>query len=133
VLKIDQVKEIIAENKLKNRVSSLEDYSIEIIAEPEQNFNNAMGQESLTRFDQPKKKKRPNKKPKQAGGNAIVANSNTKPVANNNKGANSNKPANPNKPSNNNNKRPNPANDKKPAEPREPRKPIIITKNVDKK
>ncbi len=30
VLKIDQVKEIIAENKLKNKVSSLEDYAIEV-------------------------------------------------------------------------------------------------------
>ncbi|MNX47775.1 hypothetical protein D3C86_783350 [compost metagenome] len=130
VLKIDQVKEIIAENKLKNRVSSLEDYAIEIVSEPEKNFNNAMGQESLTRFDQPKKKKRPNKKPKPAGANAIVANTNTnKPANNNNKAANNSKP-NSNKPANNNNKRPNPANDKKPAEPR---KPIIITKNVDKK
>ena len=62
VLKIDQVKEIIAINKEKKRVSSLEDYAIEIVQEPEANFNNAMGQESLTRFDQPKKKKNKNKK-----------------------------------------------------------------------
>jgi hypothetical protein len=57
VLKIEQVQEIVAENKLKNKVSSLEDYAIEIVVEPEKNFNNAMGQESLTRFDQPKPKK----------------------------------------------------------------------------
>ena len=56
VLKIDQVKEIVAENKLKKRVSSLEDFAIEVTQEPEKDFNNAMGQESLTRFDQPKKK-----------------------------------------------------------------------------
>ena len=63
VLKIDQVKEIIAINKDKKRVSSLEDYAIEIVQEPETNFNNAMGQESLTRFDQPKKKKNKKKAP----------------------------------------------------------------------
>ena len=45
-----------AENKLKNKVSSLEDFAIETVDEQEKNFNNAMGQESLTRFDQPKKK-----------------------------------------------------------------------------
>jgi cell fate regulator YaaT (PSP1 superfamily) len=67
VLKIDQVNEIIAENKQKIKVSSLEDYALEIVAEPEKDFNNAMGQESLTRFDQPKKKKRPNKKRKPEG------------------------------------------------------------------
>ena len=123
VLKIDQVKEIVAENKLKNKVSALEDYAIEIVIEPEKNFNNAMGQESLTRFDQPKAKKKPNKKRKPSGENAIVANAN-KPANSNN---NNNRPAGNN---NRNNRRPNPANDKTPAEPR---KPIIITKNVDKK
>jgi hypothetical protein len=61
VLKIDQVKEIIAQNKEKKRVSSLEDFAIEIVAEPEANFTNAMGQESLTRFDQPKRNKNKSK------------------------------------------------------------------------
>jgi cell fate regulator YaaT (PSP1 superfamily) len=62
VLKIDQVKEIIAQNKQKIRVSALEDFAEEIVTEPETTFSNAMGQESLTRFDQPKKKKNNNKK-----------------------------------------------------------------------
>ena len=57
VIHIDQVKEIVAENKQRRRISSLEDFALEIVAEPKQDFNNAMGQESLTRFDQPKKKK----------------------------------------------------------------------------
>jgi hypothetical protein len=61
VLKIDQVKEIIAQNKEKKRVSSLEDFAIEIVTEPEANFTNAMGQESLTRFDQPKRNKNKSK------------------------------------------------------------------------
>ena len=69
VLKIEQVKEIIAENREKNKVSSLEDYALEVVVEPQKDFNNAMGQESLTRFDQPKRKKRPskNRKPNPAG------------------------------------------------------------------
>jgi len=62
VLKIDQVKEIMAQNKQKIRVSALEDFAEEIVTEPETTFSNAMGQESLTRFDQPKKKKNNNKK-----------------------------------------------------------------------
>jgi cell fate regulator YaaT (PSP1 superfamily) len=63
VLNIEQVKEIIALNKQNKAVSSLEDFAFEVTVEPEVTFNNAMGQESLTRFDQPKnkKKKRPNK------------------------------------------------------------------------
>jgi cell fate regulator YaaT (PSP1 superfamily) len=116
VLKIEQVKEIIAENKLKNKVSSLEDFAIEIVVEPEKNFNNAMGQESLTRFDQPKAKKKHPKKRK-PGENAIVANNNNNT---NNKSANNN--------------RQNPVDkntaDKKPVIAR---KPIIITKNEPKK
>ena len=61
VLNIEQVKEIIAENKQNKKVSSLEDFAIETVAEPEKDFNNAMGQESLTRFDQPKKSKNKNR------------------------------------------------------------------------
>lgn len=61
VLSIAQVKEIIDENKQNKKVSSLEEYAIETIAEPQKDFNNAMGQESLTRFDMPKKSKNKNR------------------------------------------------------------------------
>jgi cell fate regulator YaaT (PSP1 superfamily) len=61
VLNIEQVKEIIIQNKQNIKVSSLEDFAVEIVTEPEKDFNNAMGQESLTRFDQPKKSKNRNK------------------------------------------------------------------------
>jgi cell fate regulator YaaT (PSP1 superfamily) len=62
VLKAEQVKEIMDLNKLKQRVASLEDYAVEeVVPEVEKTFQNAMGQDSLTRFDVPKKKKRPNK------------------------------------------------------------------------
>jgi cell fate regulator YaaT (PSP1 superfamily) len=70
--KIEQVREIIAENKLKIKVSSLEDFALEVIIEPQKDFNNAMGQESLTRFDQPKRRSGANKK--RGGENAIVPN-----------------------------------------------------------
>lgn len=113
VLKVEQVNEIIAENKQKRKVSSLEDYVLEVTQEPEKDFNNAVGQESLTRFDQPKKKKRP-KKRKQAAtaDNPVVE----KPAAKENKNPNTN--ANPNKNNNNRNHNKNrpqkPANEKKP-------------------
>src|SRR5690606_14913170 len=55
-LRIEQVKEIVAENKEKRKVASLEDYAVELAAPREKDFTNAMGQESLTRFDQPKRK-----------------------------------------------------------------------------
>ena len=74
VLKIEHVREIIAENKLKNKVSSLEDFAEEVVVEAQKDFNNAMGQESLTRFDQPKRKSKSNKKRRPE--NAIVANAN---------------------------------------------------------
>ncbi|WP_026707891.1 PSP1 domain-containing protein [Flavobacterium frigidarium] len=129
VLKIDKVKEIMAENKLKNKVSALEDYAIEIIQEAEKDFNNAMGQESLTRFDQPKKSKRNNKKPKKVGENVIVANA--KKPADNKIVPNAKKPTHK-KTGNPNEKKPAaaPANT---AQANTPRKPIIIKKNEAKK
>jgi hypothetical protein len=109
VLKVEQVNEIIAENKQKKKVSSLEDYVLEVTEEPEKDFNNAVGQESLTRFDQPKKKKRPKKRKQAATADSPAT---EKPVT-----ENKNPNANPNKNNNRNNQknRPQkPANDKKP-------------------
>ena len=63
VLKSEHVKEIVALNKQKTKVSALEDYAIEADKpEVEKTFQNAMGQDSLTRFDQPKKKNKNNNK-----------------------------------------------------------------------
>lgn len=113
VLKVEQVNEIIAENKQKRKVSSLEDYVLEVTQEPEKDFNNAVGQESLTRFDQPKKKKRPKKRKQAATADTPVV---EKPVAKENKNPNAN--ANPNKNNNtrnhNKNRQQKPANEKKP-------------------
>ncbi|WP_282787376.1 PSP1 domain-containing protein [Flavobacterium croceum] len=82
-LHISQVKEMIALNKQNKLVSALEDYIEETTEEPEVTFNNAMGQESLTRFDQPKRKKkrRNNNQPQQKRKeNFSKGNENNKPV-----------------------------------------------------
>lgn len=126
VLKIDQVKEIIEENKKKIKVSSLEDYAVEETATPEKDFNNAMGQESLTRFDQPKKKKRPNKKRKpgeraEIQGQPKRENQNNKTRNERPPGSNIIKPNRDKKPQQQPNSRPA-INKIKPTNPNEPKK-----------
>ena len=63
VLKVEDVKEMIEINKEGKKVSSLEDYVEETIS-TEKIFENAVGEDNLSRFDQPKKKKKPNRKRK---------------------------------------------------------------------
>jgi len=61
----DQVNDIIEKNKKKEKVISLEEYVVENFAEETPVFENVVGQDSLTRFDQPKRsKKRKNKRRK---------------------------------------------------------------------
>jgi cell fate regulator YaaT (PSP1 superfamily) len=77
VLEAESVKEIMALNRKKERVAALEDYVVETeTAEAiEKSFQNAVGQDSLTRFDAPKRKKKPGRN-KDRGGKgepAIVA------------------------------------------------------------
>ena len=57
-LNLEQLKEIIEINKGGETVSSLEDYELDSVSEPKIDFENVVGQDSLTRFDQPKRKKR---------------------------------------------------------------------------
>ncbi|MEP2238504.1 MAG: regulatory iron-sulfur-containing complex subunit RicT [Maribacter sp.] len=54
VLSKDQVNEILAKNKKKEKVSSLEMYAMEVVVEEKVVFENVVGQDSLTRFDKPK-------------------------------------------------------------------------------
>jgi len=62
LLTTDQANEIISMNKAKKPVSSLEDYAHEEKVEAlEKAFENVVGQDSLNRFDRPKKKKGRNK------------------------------------------------------------------------
>jgi len=57
-LDLEQLKEIIEINKKGEKVSSLEDYEMDMVSTPKIDFENVVGQDSLTRFDQPKRKKR---------------------------------------------------------------------------
>jgi len=56
-LTVEQANTIINENKLNKLVSSLEDYTSENNTVVENKFENVVGQDSLTRFDKPRKKK----------------------------------------------------------------------------
>ncbi len=53
----EQVKEILSKNKKKEKVASLEEYTANNYVKEEKVFENAVGQDSLTRFDQPRKSK----------------------------------------------------------------------------
>lgn len=67
VLSTEQVKEIISLNKEGGLATSLEDYTVEVEQEVEKTYNNVVGQESITRFDQPKKKNRSKSKNRNKG------------------------------------------------------------------
>lgn len=63
VITTAQANEIIEKNKKKEKVASLEEYAAEHIQDTKNEFENVVGQDSLTRFDNPKsKKKRKNNK-----------------------------------------------------------------------
>ena len=66
VLTTEQANEIIDKNKKREKVASLEEYASQLIQDTKTEFENVVGQDSLTRFDGPKrKKKRRNNKGKQ--------------------------------------------------------------------
>ena len=58
VLTTDQANEIIAKNTKKEKVASLEEYASELIVDTKVDFENVVGQDSLTRFDKPKNQSR---------------------------------------------------------------------------
>ncbi len=79
MLSKDQVKEILEKNKNKEKVASLEEYEVENLVEIEERvvFENVVGQDSLTRFDKPKRSNKSrnrnrNRKKKSAGGDTGV-------------------------------------------------------------
>lgn len=77
-LTLDQVLEIIALNKQNKKSSSLEDYESDIEIPEKVDFEDAVGQDSLTRFDVPKKRKRNNRNKKRRPATAAVASSENK-------------------------------------------------------
>jgi len=63
-LTVENVQEIIDLNKNNKPVTSLEDYELELIEENVVEFEDVVGQDSLTRFDVPKRKNKHKNKPK---------------------------------------------------------------------
>jgi len=57
-MEVAKVNEIIALNKKGNKASSLEEYIEDKIIPDQELFNNVVGQDSLTRFDQPKRRRK---------------------------------------------------------------------------
>lgn len=118
-LTLEQVNEIISLHGQKDEASSLEEYESELMmeaAESQTSFENVVGQESLTRFDSPKKRRK--KKPRtreKVGANTNNGNSNNA-NANNNAPAKISKRPRGNKSNNSENKiKPNTNNAQKPA------------------
>jgi len=60
----EQVQEILDRNKAKKPVASLEEFAVENIEEEKVIFENVVGQDSLTRFDRPKRRNKGNKNKK---------------------------------------------------------------------
>tara|TARA_Y100000589_G_scaffold312285_1_gene332492 strand:- start:447 stop:1637 length:1191 start_codon:yes stop_codon:yes gene_type:complete len=61
-LQLDKVQEIIFENKKGNHPESLEIYINKFIEEPKHDYENVVGQDSITRFDKKRGSKKHNKK-----------------------------------------------------------------------
>ena len=132
-----QANEIIALNKEKKKPASLEEYADELIVEePKKDiFANVVGQDSLTRFDKPKNKRRKNNRNKnrrrkqnpnaKAKGQNKQTNPNQKKTNPNQKKANPNqqkrKPRNPNKAQNPNQKKRTNNNKRKPNQQNKPK------------
>jgi cell fate regulator YaaT (PSP1 superfamily) len=103
-ISVAKVNEILAINKKGNKVASLEEYVNEIpkISNSEL-FSNVVGQDSLTRFDQPKRNKNKSRNKNRRGKAPAKANTNAKANAtstgagNNNKNRNRNKNRNKNR------------------------------------
>ncbi|MDA0177850.1 MULTISPECIES: PSP1 domain-containing protein [Mesoflavibacter] len=77
----EQANEIIQINKQKKKVISLEEYTIDVEIDTKTEFENVVGQDSLTRFDKPKRnKKRKNNKnrTKNNKSNKVEAKTNSK-------------------------------------------------------
>lgn len=71
----EQVIEILEKNKKKEKIASLEEYAADNIVEEKVVFENTVGQDSLTRFDRPKRSRNKNRNRKKASSNSNPNNS----------------------------------------------------------
>jgi hypothetical protein len=65
-LRVDKVNEIVALNKKGKSVASIEEYIEDVVVPDSELFNNVVGQDSLTRFDQPKTRRNKRRKKKRS-------------------------------------------------------------------
>ena len=91
----DQANEIIRKNRANEPVASLEDFALDLPAKTEEKvFENVVGQDSLNRFDRPKRKrnnrKKSGKKQSSGAGGVAVAEKKT-PAKNRNRSRNRNR------------------------------------------
>ncbi|WGD35716.1 regulatory iron-sulfur-containing complex subunit RicT [Olleya sp. YS] len=83
-----QAKEIIELNKKKEKVASLEEYAADLIIDTKTEFENVVGQDSLTRFDSlkhNKKRKNNRNRNKKSTRNTVEAKTNNNNTSNNRK------------------------------------------------
>jgi cell fate regulator YaaT (PSP1 superfamily) len=99
-LTLEQVQEIILLNKNQEKIASLEEYESDLIEEPKNDFENVVGQDSLTRFDTPKRNKKRRNRNKKSRNTQKQNNQQQKQNSNQQPKNSNNKPVN--KPSNNN-------------------------------
>ncbi|MEP5340031.1 MAG: regulatory iron-sulfur-containing complex subunit RicT [Algibacter sp.] len=97
----EQANEIIDLNKKNEKIASLEEYASDLIEEAKVEFENVVGQDSLTRFDSPKpnNKRKNNRRKSNSKGNQ---NRNTNKKSNPNQKPNPRQKQNPNKKENSN-------------------------------
>ncbi|EDM45415.1 hypothetical protein SCB49_06397 [unidentified eubacterium SCB49] len=119
-LKVSKVNEIIAINKKGKKVATLEEFKEDVFVDIEKEiYSNVVGQDSLTRFDQPKrnnkKRRNTNKKRKRQPAKATAKTGAKNPTAattgNKPKPRNNNKRRRNNKPRPNNNQKQGPKKD----------------------
>lgn len=92
---VQQANEIIEKNKQNKTVTSLEEYALDLAENTKVEFENVVGQDSLTRFDSPKRnKKRRNNRRKGNKNNKKQAASNTNSNQNKKRRNNKRKPQN---------------------------------------
>jgi cell fate regulator YaaT (PSP1 superfamily) len=96
-LTVENVQEIIDLNKNNKPVTSLEDYEFELIEENVIEFEDVVGQDSLTRFDVPKRKNKHKNKPKNSQPQVQPTQSSGSGNPKNKKQRPPNRSANPNK------------------------------------
>ncbi len=82
-LTTSQANEIIAVNAKNKKVASLEEYATEVVEDTKVDFENVVGQDSLTRFDQPKNNNRQKNKRRKKNNRKYKNNTKPRPQSNN--------------------------------------------------